>query len=98
MPRAYETMVIVRPDVVEEALEQVLNAQRELLQQNGVREVETQIRGKRRFTFEMKGYKEGLYVQMNYEAEPAAVATWEKSMRINENILRYMTLREENVD
>ena len=97
MPRTYETMVIVRPDVVDENLEQLLNAQREMLQQNGATAIETQIRGKRRFTFEMKGYKEGLFVQMNYEAEPAAVTTWERSMRINESILRYMTLREENV-
>lgn len=97
MPRAYETMVIVRPDVVEENLEQLLNAQREMLQQNGATAIETQIRGKRRFTFEVRGYKEGLFVQMNYEAEPGAVSTWERSMRINESILRYMTLREENV-
>ncbi len=97
MPRAYETMVIVRPDVVDENLEQLLNAQREMLQQNGATAVETQIRGKRRFTFEMQGYKEGLFVQMNYEAEPTAVSTWERSMRLNESILRYMTLREENV-
>lgn len=97
MPRAYETMVIVRPDVVEEPLEQLLNAQREMLQQNGATEIETQIRGKRRFTFEMKGFKEGLFVQMNYEAEPTAVSIWERSMRLNESILRYMTLREENV-
>lgn len=97
MPRPYETMVIVRPDVVDENLEQLLNAQREMLQQNGATAIETQIRGKRRFTFEMKGYKEGIFVQMNYEADPVAVNVWEKNMRINESILRYMTLREENV-
>ncbi len=95
MPRSYETMLIVRPDVVDENLEQLLNAQQALLQENGASEIETQIRGKRRFTFELKGYKEGLYVQVNYQAEPSAVAAWEKMMRLNEPILRYMTTRQD---
>lgn len=93
MPRSYETMLIVRPDVLEESLEQLLTAQKTFLQENGAQALEMQIRGKRRFTFELKRFKEGLYVQMNYQAEPSTVALWEKGMRINESILRFMTLR-----
>ncbi len=95
MPRAYETMLIVRPDVVEDSLEQLLNAQRTMLQENGVTDIDTQIRGKRRFTFELRGFREGLYIQLNYTADPPAVALWEKNMRINESILRFMTTRPE---
>jgi small subunit ribosomal protein S6 len=86
-------MLIVRPDVLEESLEQLLTAQKTFLQENGAQDLEMQIRGKRRFTFELKRFKEGLYVQMNYQAEPSTVALWEKGMRINESILRFMTLR-----
>ncbi len=93
MPRSYETMLILRPDVVEDSLEQFLNAQKGFLQEQGVTSIETQIKGKRRFTFEIKGYREGLYVQMNYEAEPQAVDNWERGMRINEQVLRFMRLR-----
>ncbi len=94
MPRAYETMLIVRPDVSDEPLEQLLSSQEALLRENGVTQVEIINRGKRRFAgFEMKKFKEGLYIQVNYEAEPGAVAAWEKNLRINESVLRYMTLR-----
>ncbi|MDX2273670.1 MAG: 30S ribosomal protein S6 [Cyanobacteriota bacterium] len=92
MPRPYETMLIVRPDVVDEPLAQLLNAQKEILQEGGATTVETQIKGKRRFTYEMKGHKEGLYVLVNYQADPAAVQVWEKGLRLNETILRFMTL------
>ncbi len=96
MPRSYETMLIVRPDVVEDSLEQFLNSQKQILQDNGVSSVETQIKGKRRFSgFEMGRFKEGLYVLMHYEADPEAVAVWEKGLRIHESVLRFMTLRQE---
>ncbi|MFS8858924.1 30S ribosomal protein S6 [Synechococcus sp. B60.2] len=94
MPRAYETMLIVRPDISDEPLQQLLTEQESLLRENGATGLEITNRGKRRFAgFEMKKFKEGLYIQFNYEAEPRAVATWEKNLRINESILRYMTLR-----
>ncbi len=94
MPRAYETMLILRPDVSDEPLEQLLNSQEAILRENGAVNLEVINRGKRRFAgFEMKGFKEGLYIQVNYEAEPSAVAVWEKGLRINENVLRYMTIR-----
>ncbi|MGQ9837162.1 MAG: 30S ribosomal protein S6 [Cyanobacteriota bacterium] len=98
MPRAYETMLILRPDLSDEPLEQLLNSQEAILRENGATNLETTNKGKRRFAgFEMKGFKEGLYIQMNYEAEPSAVATWEKSLRINESVLRYMTTRSDLV-
>ncbi|MFS8819516.1 30S ribosomal protein S6 [Synechococcus sp. W60.1] len=94
MPRAYETMLIVRPDLSDEPLEQLLSSQEAILRENGVTHVEITNRGKRRFAgFEMKKFKEGLYIQFNYEAEPDAVAAWEKNLRINESVLRHMTLR-----
>jgi len=93
-PRAYETMLIVRPDLSDEPLQQLLTEQESLLRENGATGLEITNRGKRRFAgFEMKKFKEGLYIQFNYEAEPRTVATWEKNLRINESILRYMTLR-----
>lgn len=94
MPRTYETMLIVRPDVVDESLEQLLNTQKTTLQDNGASQVEAQVKGKKRFSYEMAGCKEGLYIQVNYQAEPVAVTVWEKSLRLNESILRYMTLNE----
>ncbi|MEN9231014.1 MAG: 30S ribosomal protein S6 [Thermostichus sp. DG02_5_bins_236] len=94
MPRTYETMLILRPDVSDEPLEQLLNSQEAILRENGAANLETINKGKRRFAgFEMKGFKEGLYIHMNYEAEPSAVATWEKGLRLNESVLRYMTTR-----
>ncbi|MEN9205193.1 MAG: 30S ribosomal protein S6 [Thermostichales cyanobacterium SZTDM-1c_bins_54] len=93
MPRSYETLIIVRADVVDEALQQLLSTQQALLQEAGATEVSYQVRGKRRFAYELKRQKEGIYVQFNYQAEPAAVASWEKNLKLNENILRFMTTR-----
>jgi small subunit ribosomal protein S6 len=96
MPRAYETMLIVRSDANEETLEQLLSDQERFLKDQGVTELERQKLGKRRFTFEMDRQKEGIYVQMNYLAEPPVVAIWERNLRLNESILRYMTIRQDD--
>ncbi|GAB4210611.1 MAG: 30S ribosomal protein S6 [Synechococcales cyanobacterium] len=93
MPRPYETMLIIRPDVVDEALQQFLTAQQAILEENGASEVSHNVRGKRRFAYELKRTKEGVYVQFSYQSEPATVALWEKGLRLNESILRFMTTR-----
>jgi len=95
MPRPYETLVIVRADIVDEALQQLLSSQQAILEENGAREISHQVRGKRRFAYELKRNKEGIYVQFNYQAEPSTVATWEKGLKLNESILRFMTTRPE---
>jgi small subunit ribosomal protein S6 len=43
----------------------------------------------------MKKNRKGHYVLMNIEAPPAAIAELERTMRINEDVLRYLTLRVE---
>lgn len=91
---SYETMYILRPDVNEELLDQNITRYQTLLQENGVETLETQHRGKRRLAYEIQRYREGIYIQMNFDGPGAVIAKMERDMRINEDVIRYLTVKQ----
>ncbi|MCS6959396.1 MAG: 30S ribosomal protein S6 [Pseudanabaenaceae cyanobacterium SKYGB_i_bin29] len=100
MNRLYETMYIIRPDLPDPDVEAVINKYQTLLQENQQQGdyIIVQNRGKRRMEYKIKKHREGIYVQMNYSGPPTIVAALEKMMRIDENVLRFLTLSRELED
>lgn len=90
----YETMYILRPDLSEDAVDQVIHKYHDLLREQGVEKIETQHRGKRRLAYEIQRYREGIYIQMNYEAPGKAIAILERAMRISNESIRYLTVKQ----
>jgi hypothetical protein len=43
--------------------------------------------------YQISKFKDGVYIQMNYEANGETVGLVEKSMKLNESILRYLTTK-----
>ncbi len=95
MPQLYETMYILRPDVGEEAVGQAIEKYQTILKDNGAEIIETQHRGKRRLAYEINRHREGVYIQMNYQGSGKEVAPLEKAMRLSEDVIRYLTVRQE---
>ena len=93
MSRLYETMYILRPDLAEPDLDIAITKYKTLLEEKGAEELTIQNRGKRRLAYEVKKNREGIYIQMNYTAPPVAVETMEKSMKLSDEVIRYMTLK-----
>jgi small subunit ribosomal protein S6 len=91
-------MYILRPDVNEEALDQAINHYQNLLREQGAESVQTQHRGKRRLQYEINRYREGIYVQMNYKGSGPQVATLERAMRLSDDVIRYLTVKQEDED
>ena len=91
---SYETMYILRPDLNEELVDQAIRKYQNLLREQGVETIETQHRGKRRLAYEIQRYREGIYIQMNYEAPGSAIAILERAMRIGNDVIRYLTVKQ----
>ena len=94
----YETMYILRPDIVEEVVDTEIARYQEILQEQGATILETQHRGKRRLAYEIQNHREGIYIQMNYQGLGHVVAPMERAMRLSENVIRYLTLKQELTD
>lgn len=91
----YETMYILRPDMNDEQVNQAITKYQNLLKEQGAEILETQHRGKRRLAYPIKKHREGIYVQMNYRSPGQAIALLEKNMRMGEQVIRYMTIKQE---
>lgn len=91
----YETMYILRPDIGDEAVDEAIGKYQGLLKDQGAEILETQHRGKRRLAYEIQDYREGIYIQMNYTGPGSMVAPMERAMRLSEEVIRFLTVKQE---
>lgn len=94
----YETMYILRPDLTDEQVEVAIGKYQNLLREQGAEQLEVQHRGKRRLAYEIRKQRDGIYIQMNYKAKGAAIAPLERSMRLSDDVVRYLTIKQEETD
>ncbi|MEA5620653.1 30S ribosomal protein S6 [Cronbergia sp. UHCC 0137] len=95
MTTVYETMYILRPELGEEQVEQAVTKYANFLREQGAENIEIQNRGKRRLAYEIKRHRDGIYIQFNYTAPPTAIAPFERSMRLSEEVIRYLTIKQD---
>jgi small subunit ribosomal protein S6 len=93
----YETIYILRPDLGEELVDQAIAKYQGLLTDQSAENMEVQHRGRRRLAYEIRKFREGIYVQMNYDAPGTAVAVMERAMRISDDVIRYLTIKPEEI-
>lgn len=91
----YETMYILRPDIPEEEVESHVLKYRDMLVETGAEVLDNQMRGKRRLAYPINKHKEGIYVQLSHNGDGQQVAVLEKAMRLSEDVIRYLTVKQE---
>ena len=94
-PIYYETMYILRPDIPEEEVESHLTKYSDLLVKADIEVLDSQMRGKRRLAYPIAKHKEGIYVQLSHKGNGQQVAVLEKAMRLSEDVIRYLTVKQE---
>ena len=90
----YETMYILRPDIPEEEVESHLTKYKDILVEAGSEVLDNQMRGKRRLAYPIAKHKEGIYVQLSHKGDGQQVAGLEKAMRLSEDVIRYLTVKQ----
>ncbi|MBD2103791.1 30S ribosomal protein S6 [Leptolyngbya sp. FACHB-261] len=93
MTKSYETMYILRPDLSEEQMDQAIDKYQKQLGELGATTIDTQHRGRRRLAYEINNHRDGIYIQMNYQGEQVMIDTLERSLRLSDEVIRYLTIR-----
>src|SRR5271166_726352 len=91
----YENVFIARQDISGAQVDALADSFQQLIADNGGEVKKREYWGLRNLAYRMRKNRKGHYVLMNLEAPPAVVAELERTMRINEDVLRYMTIRVE---
>ena len=91
----YETMYILRPDIAEEEVTNHIEKYNKILEKNGGKVLDSQMRGKRRLAYPIAKHREGVYVQLSHQGDGQHIAKIEKAMRLSEDVIRYLTIKQE---
>ena len=93
MANNYEMMYILRPDLSEEQVGNASSRYQTFISDRGAENIQIQNRGKRRLAYPIKKYLDGIYIQMNYQADGTQIAPLERAMRLEEEVIRYLTIK-----
>ncbi|MFA6197380.1 MAG: 30S ribosomal protein S6 [Sulfurimonas sp.] len=91
--RHYENLVIVKPTFTAEEIQASIKAIEEVITSNGGEIATTQTMGMRKLAYPINKNERGYYHVVYYKIAPAAISEIERRFRINEDLLRFMTIK-----
>jgi len=91
--RNYENLVIVKPTFTAEEIQASIKAVEEVITSNGGEIATTQAMGMRKLAYPIDKNERGYYHVIYYTVAPAAIAEIERKFRINEDLLRFVTIK-----
>ena len=91
--RTYEVIFIVDPTAGDEEVMRLSEGVQKIITDQGGNIVKTEMMGKRQLAYEINHKKDGIYVLLEVDGSGAEIAEVERRMRVNDQVLRYMTIR-----
>ncbi|MCL5677062.1 MAG: 30S ribosomal protein S6 [Firmicutes bacterium] len=91
--RTYELVFIVKPDLEEEATAAVVDKFTGLITEQGGTVANVDKWGKRHLAYEVKGYNDGYYIIVNFQAEPKASKEVERVLKISDDVIKHMVIK-----
>jgi small subunit ribosomal protein S6 len=89
----YETVFIARQDISTAQVEALADGFTQVIQEHGGQVAKREYWGLRNLSYRIKKNRKGHYILLNIEGGGPAVSEMERTMRINEDVLRYLTVR-----
>jgi small subunit ribosomal protein S6 len=91
--RDYEILYIVRPDLEDDKVQDIVKRVNTLIGRSGGSAEQTSLWGKRKLAYEVKHQKEGSYVLQDFSIQPERVPELESELKITEEVLRHLIVR-----
>lgn len=91
--RTYDVLLIVDPRLTDEEVAQLGGRLQEALVGLGGEVVSSDDWGRRRLVFELRKQREGHYLLLQVRANPTVLREYERQLKLNESILRFLTMR-----
>jgi len=91
--RNYESLYIVHPEVVGDELTALMGKFQKILSDQQAEIVKQDNWGVRKLAYPIKKVERGNYIQVLFSAGPEVVAEYERRLRLDEQILRFLTVR-----
>ena len=89
----YENVFVVRQDVASTQVEALADTYATLIQENGGTVTKKEFWGLKGLAYRIRKNRKAHFVLLNIDAPAAAIIELERNMRLNEDVLRYITVR-----
>ena len=92
-PRQYEVVFIVDPGADDDEVNRLTENHKQIVTDQGGVITKSESWGKRQLAYEILHKTEGTFVLMEIEGSGSEIAELERRMRVNDRIIRYLTVR-----
>jgi small subunit ribosomal protein S6 len=94
----YEHIFLARQDVSAQQVEDLTKSLTEILESGGGKVTKNEYWGLKSLSYRIRKNRKAHYSLLNIEGPASAVTEMERQMRINEDILRFMTVRVDELE
>ncbi len=91
--RKYESLYIIHPEVVGDDLTAMVERFQSVLTDQKAEILKLDNWGTRKLAYPIKKQEKGCYVQTIFAADATVIAEYERRLRLEENVLRFLTVR-----
>ena len=92
MPRPYETVIIFDSLLEDSQVQEKIQRLSGLVAPNGGDSIRVDVWGKRKLAYPIDKKEQGIYAILRYETEPSSLTEFERVMRLDEQVLRQLTV------
>ncbi len=94
----YESTIIARQDLSRQDVTKIVDSLCAIIEQGGGKIVKNEYWGLRTLAYKIEKHRKGHYAMLGIDASPAAIKEMERNVRINEDIVRALTIRVDALD
>ena len=94
----YESVIITRPELTESQIENLISSLSKIISNEKGKVVKKENWGLRNLAYKIKKNKKGHYFMLNLDSNPSVIFEYERQMRINEDIIRFLTIKINEID
>ncbi len=91
--RYYENLVIVKPTLTQEEIVSSINVIEQIITDTGAEITAQNAMGMRKLAYPIEKNLRGYFQVIYYKAEPSSISEIERRFRINEELLRFVTIK-----
>ncbi len=93
MLRHYETLILVNPDLTNEENNEIVENLKKVIEDRGGEVITVDDWGIRELAYEVRKHTTGRYVRFEYALPPTEVSEFERRIKLNENIFKFLTVK-----
>lgn len=93
----YETLFVIKPTLTEEEIAAQITKVKDVLAKEGAEIVGTDDMGMRKLAYPVQKNDRGYYTVLFYKAEGSVISELERNLKINEDVIKFLTVKYSNI-